>query len=123
VLIAGRSMEKEATVVCALWNPETSIWSECGRFTSDAQGERRAPVLRDLGTGQTLLVYGNEQALVRGTDGTWVATKLDFPKSDSMPYPRDDGTAFTSDLGAVWNPLEQRWMDATDVLFVHRHGM
>ena len=123
VMLAGRSMERDATVVCALWNPATSVWSECGRFTSDATGERRPPVLRDLGTGQTLLVYGNEQALVRGADGTWVATKLDFPKGGSTPYPNDDPIAYTTDLGGVWNPLEQRWVDATDVLFAHRYNM
>jgi hypothetical protein len=123
VMLAGRVMDNEATVVCALWNPDTSTWTECGRFDSDSIGERRAPVLRDLGANQTLLVYGNERALVRGADGSWVATKLDFPKNDSMPSPKDEVTAYTTDIGAVWNPLEKRWSDATDVLFAHRYGM
>jgi hypothetical protein len=40
-----------------------------------------------------------------------------------MPSPNDDPTAYTTDIGSVWNPLEQRWVDASDVLFAHRYGM
>jgi hypothetical protein len=123
VMLAGRVMDTETTVVCALWNPDTNTWAECGRFTDDAGAERRAPVLRNLGSGQTLLVYGNEHALVRGQDGTWVATKLDFPKDNGVPYLKDEGVSFTSNLGSVWNPLEKAWVDATDVFFIHRRGM
>jgi N-acetylneuraminic acid mutarotase len=123
VMLAGKVMGDEATVLCALWDPEASVWSECGKFLSDSTGSQRAPILKDLGAGQTLLVYGNERALVRGSDGNWIATKLDFPKSGSVTYPNDNPTAYTANLGSVWNPLEQRWMDATDVLLAQRHNM
>src|SRR6185369_16519023 len=65
----------------------------------------------------------NEQARVRGTDGNWVATKLDFPQDTGWPTSNENGTAYTSDIASAWSPAENRWVDATDVLMIHRHGL
>jgi N-acetylneuraminic acid mutarotase len=123
VMVAGKETGKEATVGCARWEPTSEEWSPCGEFPSDADAERRPVVLRYLSGDQILLVHGNEHALVRDADGTWVATKLDFPKVDSVPVPNENGTPYATDIGSVWDPQVKEWKDATDVLLMHRHGL
>jgi Kelch motif/Galactose oxidase, central domain len=123
VMIAGRVTNRDSTVLCALWEPTSEQWSPCGEFPSSAEFQRRQVVLRYLSQDQVLLVHGDEHALVREADGTWVATKLDFPKISGLPQASDQGMAYATDIASVWDPHGNQWLDATDVLLLNRHGM
>lgn len=123
VMIAGRVAGKDATVLCALWEPTSGQWSPCGEFPSAPAAERRPVVLRYLSGDQILLVHGDEQALVREADGGWVATKLDFPTPPILPRSGEQGMVYNTDIGSVWDPEARQWRDATDVLLTNRHSL
>jgi hypothetical protein len=121
VMLAGVVAGREDTLACELWDPQSQTWSACGTFPTDQRLSRRSPVLRALDDRQVLLVHGEQRAMV--WDGAqWIATRLQMPRSSSVPAPSAEGSPYLNDLASVWNPAHNRWDDATDVLFWYGLG-